>query len=145
MSLAECFLPLLTYYTNKICSSLLASSLADSDSSDDDDTDDDNDDNNNKDTDEDNEEEDSEEEEEDEEVHEITNDNNEDNIMAPKLKEKKPKKGNSNSPKKEKHPAGVEKLTSSTKKTQHHQTVSQVLLDGDWGWVYGKDVLPKNY
>jgi len=55
-------------------------------------------------------------EEEDEEVDEITNDNNEDNIMPPKLKEKTPKKGNSNSPKKEKYPAGVEKLASSTKK-----------------------------
>ena len=120
MSLAECFLPLLTYSTNKIRSSLLASLLADADSSDNDNTNDDGDNNNNEDTDDDDddddEEEDSKEEEEDEEVHEITNDNNEDNIMPPKLKEKTPKKGNSNSPKKEKHPAGVEKLASSTKK-----------------------------
>ncbi len=46
VSLAECFLPLLTYSTNKICSSLLAFLLADSGSSDDNDTDNDNNDNN---------------------------------------------------------------------------------------------------
>ena len=113
VSLAECFFPLLTYSTNKICSPLLVSSLADSDLSDNDNG---NDDNNDEDTEDDDKEEDSEEEEEDKEVDEITNNNNEDNIMPPKLKEKKPKKGNSNSPKKEKHLARVEKLTSSTKK-----------------------------
>ena len=96
---------------------LLASSLADADSSVNNDTNDDGDNNDGEDTDDDNDkEEDSKEEEGDEEFHKITNDNNKDNIMPPKLKEKKPKKGNSNSPKKEKHPAGVEKLASSTKK-----------------------------
>ena len=132
MSLAECFLPLLTYSTNKIRLSLLASSLADSDSSDEDNDNDDNDDD--EDTDDDDKEEDSEEEEEDEEVDKITNDNNEDNIMPPKLKEKTPKRGNSNSPKKEKHPAGVEKLASSTKKLNITEpslkSFSMVTLDG---------------
>ena len=131
MSLAECFLPLLTYSTHKIRSSFLASSLTDSVSRDDDNDDDDDDD---EDTDDDDKEEDSKEEEEDEEVDEITNDNNEDNIMPPKLKEKTPKKGNSNSPKKEKHPAGVEKLASSTKKLNITEpslkSFSMVTLDG---------------
>jgi hypothetical protein len=121
--------------------SLLASSLADSDSSDDDNDDDDNDDD--EDTDDDDKEEDSEEEEEDKEVDEITNDNNKDNIMPPKLKEKTPKRGNSNSPKKEKHPRRSGETRQLHQETQHHRTISQVLLDGDFGWVYGKEVLPK--
>ena len=54
--------------------------------------------------------------------------------MPPKLKEKTPKKGNSNSPKKEKHPAGVEKLASSTKKLNITEpslkSFSMVTLDG---------------
>jgi hypothetical protein len=137
LSLAECFLPLLTYSTNKIRLSLLVSSLADSDDSSDYDDNDDKDDNyddDDEDNDDDDKEEDSKEEEEDKEVDEITNNNNEDNIMPLKLKEKTPKKGNSNSPKKEKHPAGVEKLASSTKKLNITEpslkSFSMATLDG---------------
>ena len=91
VSIAECFL-LLTYSTNKICLSLLASLLADSDLSDDDDTDNDKD-TVNKDIDNKDEEEDSKDEEEEKEVDKIANDNNEDTIMPPKLKAKTPNKG----------------------------------------------------
>jgi hypothetical protein len=54
--------------------------------------------------------------------------------MPPKLKEKTPKKGNSNSLKKEKHPTGVEKLASSTKKLNITEpslkSFSMATLDG---------------
>jgi hypothetical protein len=119
VSLAECFLPLLTYSTNKICSSLLASSLADADSSDNDDTDDNGDDNDDEDTDDNNEEEDSKEEEEEEEFHKITNNNNKDNIMPPKLKEKKPKRGTQTPPERE-TPRRSGETFQLHQETQHH-------------------------